>query len=490
MIFTGQGNLGRAQQFYQQIHAEARRQGRAEAPLITPSLRFIVGSTEDEVQRIERTAYECFSPEYQAGWLLEVDVDVTDADLDGPVPASAFPVSTRDPPDGPGRLSRAGRRRQPDRARVPLPHRQWLGRQPSSAHPNRSPTRSGRGSSPGPRTDSCSATPACRASSDSSSSRWSRCSASVGCSGTSTAAPRCAIISGLRCRPRVGGLGMTSQWQNPFILSAFSMSTVSHGNLGSGAIRMTAPPTTRSSDTGWSWPGCSTGWLRPVVPRRRGGPTRRLRRRRRRPHLTHGVQTPVTDPLLAVSAMAAATSRLGFGITVSTTYESPYLLARKFSTLDHLTDGRIGWNIVTSLLDSAARNILGRDRGRFRTTSATRGPRSSSRSPTSCGRAPGRTTRCGVTGPVASTPTPPRCTTSVMPEPISAFPAPTSSSRRRNGRRCCSRPEHRRPDGSSRHGMPNWCSPVIPRPEVLRATSTTSVGRAAGHGRRPTRSSS
>ncbi len=78
--------------------------------------------------------------------------------------------------------------------------------------------------------------------------------------------------------------------------------------------------------------------------------------------LSHGVQTPVTDPLLVVSAMAAATSRLGFGITVSTTYESPYLLARKFSTLDHLTDGRIGWNIVTSLLDSAARNILGRSR--------------------------------------------------------------------------------------------------------------------------------
>jgi FMN-dependent oxidoreductase (nitrilotriacetate monooxygenase family) len=74
------------------------------------------------------------------------------------------------------------------------------------------------------------------------------------------------------------------------------------------------------------------------------------------------VQTPVTDPLLAVSAMAAATERLGFGITVSTTYESPYLLARKFSTLDHLTGGRIGWNIVTSLLDSAARNIIGRDR--------------------------------------------------------------------------------------------------------------------------------
>jgi len=94
VIFTGQGNRARAQQFYQQIHDEARRQSRAIAPLITPSLRFIVGSTEDEANRIERTAFEYFSAEYQAGWLLEVDVDVTGADLDGPVPDSAIPDTT------------------------------------------------------------------------------------------------------------------------------------------------------------------------------------------------------------------------------------------------------------------------------------------------------------------------------------------------------------------------------------------------------------
>lgn len=95
VIFTGQGNRERAQQFYGQIHQEAQRQGRASAPLITPSLRFIIGSTEEEAQRHERAAYEYFSPEYQAGWLLEVDVDVTGADLDGPVPDSAFPDSTQ-----------------------------------------------------------------------------------------------------------------------------------------------------------------------------------------------------------------------------------------------------------------------------------------------------------------------------------------------------------------------------------------------------------
>jgi len=68
-------------------------------------------------------------------------------------------------------------------------------------------------------------------------------------------------------------------------------------------------------------------------------------------------QMPVNDPLLLVSAMAAVTQHLGFGITVSATYEHPYLLARKFTTLDHLTRGRIAWNVVTSMLDSAARNL-------------------------------------------------------------------------------------------------------------------------------------
>lgn len=71
--------------------------------------------------------------------------------------------------------------------------------------------------------------------------------------------------------------------------------------------------------------------------------------------LQESIQLPVNDPLLIVPAMAAATRHLGFGVTVNLTYEQPYLLARRFSTLDHLTRGRIGWNIVTGYLDSAAR---------------------------------------------------------------------------------------------------------------------------------------
>jgi FMN-dependent oxidoreductase (nitrilotriacetate monooxygenase family) len=55
--------------------------------------------------------------------------------------------------------------------------------------------------------------------------------------------------------------------------------------------------------------------------------------------------------------MAAVTKRLGFGVTVSLSYELPYAFARKMSTLDHLTKGRVAWNIVTSYLKSAATNM-------------------------------------------------------------------------------------------------------------------------------------
>lgn len=58
-----------------------------------------------------------------------------------------------------------------------------------------------------------------------------------------------------------------------------------------------------------------------------------------------------------ISAMAAVTKNLGFAVTVSTTYEAPYTLARRLSTLDHLTKGRIGWNIVTSFKESGAKAV-------------------------------------------------------------------------------------------------------------------------------------
>ena len=73
--------------------------------------------------------------------------------------------------------------------------------------------------------------------------------------------------------------------------------------------------------------------------------------------LREGVQIPSNDPLLVIPAMAAVTKNLGFGATFSTTYEPPFAFARRASTLDHLTNGRFGWNIVTSYLPNAARNF-------------------------------------------------------------------------------------------------------------------------------------
>lgn len=74
------------------------------------------------------------------------------------------------------------------------------------------------------------------------------------------------------------------------------------------------------------------------------------------PALAAGAQFPVNDPLYLVPAMAAATRNLIFGVTASLTYEKPYSLARRLSTVDHLSEGRLAWNKVTSYLDSAARN--------------------------------------------------------------------------------------------------------------------------------------
>ena len=73
--------------------------------------------------------------------------------------------------------------------------------------------------------------------------------------------------------------------------------------------------------------------------------------------LRHSAQVPVNDPLQLVPTMAHATQHLGFGLTASLSFEHPYTFARRISTLDHLTKGRVGWNIVTSYLNSGALNI-------------------------------------------------------------------------------------------------------------------------------------
>ena len=107
--------------------------------------------------------------------------------------------------------------------------------------------------------------------------------------------------------------------------------------------------------------------------------------------LRESVQVPVNDPLLLVPAMAQVTRHLGFGVTANLTYEPPYLFARRMSTLDHLTKGRVGWNIVTGYLDSAARGWASRSRSA--TTTATSARTTTWTSSASCGNRAGTTMR-------------------------------------------------------------------------------------------------
>jgi alkanesulfonate monooxygenase len=63
------------------------------------------------------------------------------------------------------------------------------------------------------------------------------------------------------------------------------------------------------------------------------------------------------EPVTLFSALAATTKHIGFVSTASTTYEEPYLLARKFASLDHISKGRAAWNVVTTGNENAAGNF-------------------------------------------------------------------------------------------------------------------------------------
>lgn len=72
--------------------------------------------------------------------------------------------------------------------------------------------------------------------------------------------------------------------------------------------------------------------------------------------LAHAMTAPKHDPLALVATIGAATRRIGLVATVTTTFYPPFLAARLLTTLDHLTDGRVGLNIVTSHNDRTAQN--------------------------------------------------------------------------------------------------------------------------------------
>src|ERR1700734_2958002 len=63
------------------------------------------------------------------------------------------------------------------------------------------------------------------------------------------------------------------------------------------------------------------------------------------------------EPVTVLAAIAVATSRIGLIATCSTTYTEPFNLARQFASLDHMSNGRIGWNIVTTWLATASGNF-------------------------------------------------------------------------------------------------------------------------------------
>jgi len=73
--------------------------------------------------------------------------------------------------------------------------------------------------------------------------------------------------------------------------------------------------------------------------------------------LQQSAQVPVNDPLQLAAPIALATEHLGIGITASTSFEHPYTFARRIATADHHSKGRVGWNIVTSYLESGAKNV-------------------------------------------------------------------------------------------------------------------------------------
>jgi FMN-dependent oxidoreductase (nitrilotriacetate monooxygenase family) len=74
------------------------------------------------------------------------------------------------------------------------------------------------------------------------------------------------------------------------------------------------------------------------------------------PALRYAVQAPEHDPIPLLSWMAAATEKIGVAATFSTSNQHPFYAARLWGTIDHLTRGRAGWNVVTSLNHNQAAN--------------------------------------------------------------------------------------------------------------------------------------
>ena len=192
--------------------------------------------------------------------------------------------------------------------------------------------------------------------------------------------------------------------------------------------------------------------------------------------------------MLVVPAMAAVTEHLGFGVTFSTSYEPPFTFARRMSTLDHLTAGRIGWNIVTSYLPNAARNFGLLDEiphdTRFAIAEEYLDVLYKLWEGSWDDDAVVRDAERG------STPTRTRSGTSTTSVSTSGSPDRTCPSRRRSAPRCCSRPPPPRPASRRPRATPRSCSPAPARVASRRSSSASAAPRRPSAAHRTTSRSS
>ena len=180
--------------------------------------------------------------------------------------------------------------------------------------------------------------------------------------------------------------------------------------------------------------------------------------------IRHAVQVPVNDPLLLVPAMAHATTHLGFGVTANLSYEPPYVFARRMSTLDHLTKGRIGWNIVTGYLNSAARAMGLAHQVAHDDRYDVADDYMAAVYKLWEGSWADDAVRADRTGGTYADPTRVRAVHHARPAFHARWRAPRPS-RRRSAPRCCSRPAARTAAGASPGSTPNACSSTAaPRP--------------------------
>ncbi len=197
----------------------------------------------------------------------------------------------------------------------------------------------------------------------------------------------------------------------------------------------------------------------------------------------HGIQFPALDPMLAIAALAHATRQLGFVVTSPTTVEKPYGTARRFATLDRLTGGRIGWNVVTGSSQATTDELFGVTQKSV-TTSGTTQQTSSSTPACASGSTPGTRMPSVATALPGCMPTRACCTAWRSTVPISGGGS-SRCLRHRSARPCCSRPEHPTADARTPRATPRRSSSRGSRSDRRRARRRhPRAGRGAGQAAR------